>query len=184
MEYAAGSRAGSGNIAAVLRNPRFHKNNIQHWPSPQNRTFGQNYPCPLARLLYAKSFSKSIQKIHFFELFIVFTKKWHLGAKICEFCGLDFDFPDTYPQITGYCIVKIHNNLKMAPYPPMFWRIRFNKVYKFLQTPPWIPAILNNLLICGNLSYQPCHYVQTFSFPLLSPSPVIDASPFFRYNIV
>ena len=94
----SGSRAGSGNVAAVLRNLRLHKNNIEHLPSPQNRTFRQNYPNPLAHLLYVITSTKSIQKIQIFELFIVFTKMRHLGAKFCEKCGLDFVFSSSYPE--------------------------------------------------------------------------------------
>ena len=75
-------------------------------------------------------------------------------AKICEICGLDFNLSDTYPQITAYLVVKIHNILKFTPHPLGFSRFRFNKVYKLQQTPPRIPFILYSPFFRGNIPHS------------------------------
>ena len=130
MKHAAGGCAGPGNVAAVLWDLRFHKNNIKHLPSPQNRTFRQNYPYPLAHLLYVKTFLKSIQKIQIFELFIVFTKIRHLWTKICEKCGLDFVFSISYRKILIYLMQKIHIPSKDTVFLTIFPPIKPTKYTK------------------------------------------------------
>jgi hypothetical protein len=67
MQPAAGGSAGAGNIAAILRDLRFHQHDIQHENHLASKE-GLNAPS-FAFLLYAKVSRKSTQKTKFFQLF-------------------------------------------------------------------------------------------------------------------
>jgi hypothetical protein len=66
MQTAAGGGAGSGDIATVLGDLRFHQYDIQQETHLKTAGFAL---CALAFLLYAKVSTKSTQKLRFLQLF-------------------------------------------------------------------------------------------------------------------
>jgi hypothetical protein len=74
MESAAGGGTGAGDVAAVLRDLRFHQYNIKHFLHLGDSLVAVlGAPGRLAQQLYPQRSIKSMQKLQKNQLFIVFT---------------------------------------------------------------------------------------------------------------